>query len=71
MTLQDYFYSEVWGELTFIPTNDSPDKNCRHCLLNCDKCLQECFDAPCQTFERIDGQNGYYSIHQLPSSEGG
>ena len=71
MTLQDYFYSDVWGELTFFPTNDFGEKNCRHCLLNCDKCQEECDSAPCISIDRTDGKNGYFSIHQFPSSEGG
>lgn len=66
---QNTFQSEKWGTLTFYPTKGHEWKDtCRHCLL-WDSVLGEtpaCATAPCQATERIDGNNGYYSIHNYP-----
>lgn len=60
------FYSNLWGDLTFFPTNDSFEKNCRRCLLNCKECFDECSQAPCLASQREDHKNGYFSIHKMP-----
>lgn len=61
---QMHFTSERWGLLTFFPAKSDLFKDtCRHCLLlNQD----ECNDAPCYARHRTDGQNGYFSIHDMP-----
>lgn len=64
---EHYFTSEMWGLLTFYATKKRGwDAQCRHCLLyrstDCDK-------AKCTTEERMDGMNGYYSIHEMPTTK--
>ena len=66
---QNTFQSEKWGRLTFFPTHGHQWKDtCRHCLLWSPDLseLLECNMAPCQSLERTDGKNGYYSIHNYP-----
>lgn len=63
---ENRFYSDLWGELKFYPTKDFGEKNCRRCLLNCEPCSEECYQAPCLAIYREDNNNGYYSIHQMP-----
>lgn len=68
---QQHYQSEMWGQLTFYPTNSNKWKdNCRHCLLWVNKQDQtpndECLNAPCDPTDRADGQHGYFSIHQFP-----
>lgn len=62
---ENYFMSETWGLLTFYPTkSDSENETCRHCLLRpqCDV-----IDVHCMAWNRQDGRNGYFSIHQMPN----
>lgn len=68
---QGTFQSTVWGLLTFFPTKSEKwCDNCRHCLLWKRKDDQtrndECLTAPCSDYERRDGQNGYFSICEMP-----
>lgn len=63
---ENRFYSNLWGELKFFPTNDSITKNCRRCLLDCNECLEECCFAPCLASQREDHKSGYFSIHEMP-----
>ena len=57
------FESETFGTLYFVPCND-PTKACRRCLLA--RIKDECLKAPCGTNMRVDMQNGYYSINDMP-----
>ena len=67
---ENHFTSMLWGELQFFPTKSDKWKDtCRHCLLwnNRDGQTKECLQAaPCRSNSRLDGQNGYFSIHQMP-----
>ena len=64
------FTSELWGVLSFFPsqTNKWTD-TCKHCLL-WDNKKRECAaphgQAPCASYERYDGQEGYFAIHDMP-----
>ena len=62
---QMHFTSVEWGLLTFYPTKDDQwAHNCKLCLLA--RSPEECSQAPCTAEERIDGQCGYFSIHNMP-----
>jgi hypothetical protein len=62
---ENHFVSKKWGELMFIPTKTNSVKNtCRHCLLRHSE--DECQQAPCASYQREDGREGYFSIHQMP-----
>lgn len=64
---QMHFTSETWGLLTFFPTKGSKwNDTCRHCLLWHPEDKEECANAHCTAESRADGQNGYYSIHDMP-----
>ena len=61
---QMHFNSETWGLLTFFPAKTNKVKDtCQKCLL---RDSEECKQAPCSDFQRLDHQEGYYSIHQMP-----
>lgn len=63
---QNTFQSMQWGLLTFYPAKTDKWKDtCRHCLLWGDYC-DECLNAPCSSFSRTDGKEGYFSIHDMP-----
>ncbi len=69
---QDEYISQTWGALNFFPTKgNSYKETCQKCLLlhtfNDEIEPTECDLAPCQAIDRLDGQNGYFSIHQMPS----
>ncbi len=71
---QDAFQSMHWGLLTFFPTKGNKWKDtCRHCLLWVQKDLQtdhdECLSVPCDSIDRKDGMNGYFSIQDMPKQE--
>lgn len=66
---QQTYQSTLWGTLTFYPTKgDGWNDTCKHCLLwaHPESHKQECQSAPCRHYDRADGKNGYYSIHQMP-----
>lgn len=64
---QMHFTSERWGLLTFFPTKGNKwNDTCRHCLLWDPVDKAECAQAHCDAEHRADGQNGYYSIHDMP-----
>lgn len=58
------FMSEKYGKMDFFETKSELWKDtCMHCLLlNSDECSR----ANCMSRHRIDGKNGYFSIHQMP-----
>ena len=58
------FMSEKYGKLDFFETKSDQWKDtCKHCLLyNSEECHRAC----CMGIHRIDGKNGYFSIHQMP-----
>ena len=67
---QNTFQSEKWGLLTFYPTKGNKwADTCRRCLLNAEdnEPIAECLRAPCDSEDRADGKNGYYSIHNMPT----
>lgn len=65
---QMHFTSMEWGLITFFPTNDHlGKKDCKHCLLAATP--DECKIAPCTALERLDGQSGYFSIHDMPTEK--
>lgn len=71
---QNNYQSMTWGLLTFCPTKGNGWKDtCRHCLLWVPKDRQtdkdECLSAPCNSQDREDRQNGYFSIHNMPKKE--
>lgn len=62
---QMHFTSERWGLLTFFPAKSTKFKDtCSKCLLLYE--AEECNLAHCYAEHRADGQNGYYSIHEMP-----
>ena len=62
---QDTFTSDLWGEVQFFPVSGKAvNTKCKHCILL--RTEQDCLDAPCTPHEREDGQDGYYSVHQMP-----
>ena len=66
---QKHFTSETWGLLTFYPTkSDKWKETYRHCLLWDSELGQtlECDTAHCRAESRKDGQNGFYSIRNMP-----
>lgn len=70
---ENTFQSTLWGLLTFYPSkSDCYKDTCRHCLLCVPKEEQrpddECLFAHCSDFERADGRNGYFSIHNMPKT---
>ena len=71
MSDQNFFKSQKWGRLTFVPTKDDRWKNtCRHCPLWVPRQAQslsdECLDAPCSPGSRTDGRRGYFAIQNFP-----
>lgn len=60
---QQHFSSTLWGMLEFIPSGNDNTK-CRHCLLS--RSDEDCMQAPCDSGERMDGESGYFTIHQMP-----
>ena len=61
---QMHFTSERWGLLTFFPAKTNKVKDtCQKCLL---RYIEECNQAPCADYQRLDHQEGYFSIHQMP-----
>lgn len=67
---QNTYQSEKWGTLMFYPTKGHEWKDtCRHCLLWSSVLAEQpdCHMAACQSEERPDGKNGYYSIHNYPN----
>ena len=69
-TNEDKIYSPyLQRELTFFPVkkNETSSVTCKKCILQ--KILKECYHAPCAPFDRDDGQNGYFSIHEMPNEK--
>ena len=57
------FDSANFGLLYFVPVKK--DKNtCKHCMLY--RSQEECLIAPCTRFMRVDMQEGYFTIQQMP-----
>lgn len=66
---QNHFNSETWGMLEFFPAASSRwSDTCRHCLLwnGADGDKTECYEAHCESSDRDDGREGYFSIHDMP-----
>ena len=68
---QQTYQSTTWGTLHFCPTASTKwTDTCRHCLLWVQKPYQrpddECLNAPCNSEDREDGLNGYFSIQEMP-----
>ena len=65
MKLETTFHSDLWGDVEFFPVSGKAvSTKCKHCILARDETA--CLQAPCTPQEREDGQDGYYSIHQMP-----
>lgn len=59
------FMSEKYGKLDFFEAlSDKWKDTCKHCLLRYED--PECHAASCFDYQRRDGKNGYFSIHQMP-----
>lgn len=70
MSHQDKIYSPyLQREVTFFPVkkNETSSVTCKKCILQ--KIRKECFRAPCAPCDRDDGQNGYFSIHEMPNEK--
>lgn len=65
---ENIFDSTMWGRLTFFPArSDKWNDTCKHCLLA--RTPEECDRARCSAFDRADGRNGYFSIHEMPEAK--
>lgn len=66
--VQDTFDSPTWGRLTFFPSKtDKWNDTCKHCLLFHSEA--ECEQVRCVASERDDRRNGYFAIHQMPTTK--
>lgn len=65
---EDTVRSSDWGITHFVPSpkGKKNDWICRHCLFYRSQSLEECEQIPCRSDERTDGQNGYFTIRQVP-----
>ena len=68
---ENHFTSTLWGVLDFFPAASNRwTDTCRHCLLwdNASRCYSEPpGSARCADYERMDGREGYFAIHQMPN----
>lgn len=69
---QNYFNSEDWGLLTFVPCDSVRwNDTCRHCPLWKPNEIvsddDECLAAPCNHDQRADGLDGYFAKHDMPT----
>ena len=68
MKRETTFHSDLWGTVQFFPVSGkAASTKCKHCILQ--RTEQDCLAAPCTPQEREDGQDGYYSIHQMPKTK--
>lgn len=62
---QTQYESRRWGVAQFVrATKQTANTKCRHCILQ--RSPEDCDSAPCKPSEREDGQDGYYTIQQMP-----
>ncbi len=62
---QTQYDSRRWGIVQFVrTTKQTATSKCRHCILQ--RSPEDCDSAPCKPDEREDGQDGYYTIQQMP-----
>lgn len=61
---ENFFASDKWGYLTFVPSHGK--KDCLYCLLRYEE--EECKRALCCKEKRSDGKNGFFTVRNFPKT---